>query len=90
MTKQQEILAQVPEADRDAVASLSYYFGNTRPGQRPSDSARQAVAEYNNGRLEHWEDIRAAERAHIHRTECQFPSCGRCAEIEANQKEQRP
>ena len=46
MSASQQVLQQVPEADRAAVSLYANFIMNTSPGWRPSDAARQAVREY--------------------------------------------
>lgn len=84
-----KVLARVPEVDRVRVGLLANFRQNTAVGERPSDSARWAVRQYDAGALDALDEMRALERARIHRTECQYGPrhCNRCAEIEANRWE---
>lgn len=46
-----QILLAVPEEDRTWVSLEANRIMNMSPGWRPSDAARQAVREYESGRL---------------------------------------
>jgi hypothetical protein len=84
MSRFREVIDEaVPEADRGEVGSLAVYIMNTTPGYRPSDAASYAVRIYQEGGMAEWNERRVREREDIHRRECQFRVCQRCADIDA-------
>lgn len=83
MTKRDEVLQAVPEGDRLTVSMLASRRNN-QCSERPSDSARWAVRQYELGRLEGLRAEARYENRLQHRRECQFGPryCERCKDFD--------